>query len=87
MASHYSFLNSESINQYPYIDKISVGEETRVDFIYQYVKGCNNYCDINYCTTIYILGEPTKFPNYGNFPEIFIKVCIFPDIICYCPPI
>lgn len=98
VTSQYYPLNSENINRYPYVDRISckVGEEDEIDFIYQYVKisyvfysqpnecfndvdtniydKCYNYNDKCY-NNKYICGKPTKFPNYGKFPEIFTMVC------------
>lgn len=90
ITSHYYPLNSENINRYPYVDKISykVGED-EIDFIYQYAKDCNVYSQCksylnDVCTTKCVRGKPTKFPKYGNFPETFIMVCILSNIICYC---
>ncbi|XP_071565496.1 F-box/LRR-repeat protein 4-like [Temnothorax nylanderi] len=74
MTFHYPFEN-ESLSQYPYIGRVSTGEENSVDFIYQFVKQCNYDCINNLATldTIcYIYGAPTKFPKYGDFSETFI---------------
>ncbi|XP_071634993.1 F-box/LRR-repeat protein 4-like [Temnothorax longispinosus] len=74
MTFHYPF-ESESLSQYPYIGRVSTGEENSVDFIYQFVKHYKSHC-INNRTTLdtlgYIRGAPTKFPKYGDFSETFI---------------
>lgn len=76
----------ENLSQFPYTDKISAGEENRVDFIYQFVKYCYTESSNNFKyfhTAHYILGGPNEFPNYGDFPEAFTMVCTFSGII-YC---
>ncbi|XP_071565623.1 F-box/LRR-repeat protein 4-like isoform X2 [Temnothorax nylanderi] len=74
MTFHYPF-ESESLSQYPYIGRVSTGEENSVHFIYQFVKWCNYDC-INNLATLntrsYIYGAPTKFPKYGDFSKTFI---------------
>ncbi|XP_071635790.1 F-box/LRR-repeat protein 4-like [Temnothorax longispinosus] len=73
MTFHYPF-ESESLSQYPYIGRISTGEENSVDFIYQFVKHCRNFINnIDTLNTLhYMYGAPTKFPKYGDFSETFI---------------
>lgn len=77
--------NGEDINQYPYVNTISckVEEKDEVDIIYQYALDCS-LKKIYHCTKD-ICGKPTKFPNYGNFSDIFTMVYIFPSIICFYP--
>ncbi|TGZ53105.1 F-box/LRR-repeat protein 4, partial [Temnothorax longispinosus] len=74
MTFHYPF-KSESLSPYPYIGRVSTGEENPVDFIYQFVKHCKDDCIKNFATldTLhYINGGPTKFPKYGDFSKTFI---------------
>ncbi|XP_071560409.1 F-box/LRR-repeat protein 4-like [Temnothorax nylanderi] len=82
MTFHYPF-ESESLSQYPYIGRVSTGEENSVDFIYQFVKHCKN--DINNLDTLntlyYMCGAPTKFPKYGDFSETFFMRTYDLDLI------
>ncbi|XP_024875244.1 F-box/LRR-repeat protein 4-like isoform X2 [Temnothorax curvispinosus] len=74
MTFHYPF-ESESLSQYPYIDRVSTGEKNPVDFIYQFVNSYRYDCTNNLatlCTLRYIKGGPTKFPKYGDFSETLI---------------
>jgi len=95
MASYYH-LYCKRANRVPYIDRISVGKNNDVDFIYQFVKHTKNenkWKDYVFTGTPtknknnlkwgsnYLAGTPTKFPNYGNFPEIFYIVRVFHSII------
>lgn len=86
--SHHYPLCYARVCRFPYVGKISVGEED-VNFVYQFVKKndteykknikCIKYEDH------YITGIPIKFPNYEDFQQAFSMVYIFPDIIYYCP--
>ncbi|XP_071567678.1 F-box/LRR-repeat protein 4-like isoform X2 [Temnothorax nylanderi] len=68
MAFHYQPY-CESCNRYPYVGRVSVGEEDdRVDFIYQFVK--RRYVQYHENISIFytapdIIGPP-KFSNYGE---------------------
>ncbi|XP_071644426.1 F-box/LRR-repeat protein 4-like [Temnothorax longispinosus] len=69
MTSHYQSFYCESCNRYPYIGKVSVGEEDSVDFIYQFVKKrsvAKNHQNISIFHTAPDIIGPPKFPNYGE---------------------
>ncbi|XP_071640836.1 uncharacterized protein [Temnothorax longispinosus] len=77
MTSHYQRLYNESCSRYPYVDRVSVGEEGSVDFIYQFTKKRyvpKNHQNISiYHTAPDIIGPP-KFQNYGelfHLPSFF----------------
>lgn len=65
-----------------YMDK-----KNYVDFFAQYVKqvvGFSSQYGSDYSisyTAANIIGPPNKFPKYGDFPETFTTVCIFPSAI------
>ncbi|XP_071571635.1 F-box/LRR-repeat protein 4-like [Temnothorax nylanderi] len=69
MTSHCQPLYYESCSRYPYVGRVSVGEEEHVDFVYQFVKKrfvpamYQRHLSIFY-TAPDIIGPP-KFPNYG----------------------
>ncbi|TGZ49135.1 F-box/LRR-repeat protein 4, partial [Temnothorax longispinosus] len=69
MTSHYQPLYYESCSRYPYVGRVSVGEEGNVDFIYQFAKKrfvSKNHQNISiYHTAPDIIGPP-KFQNYGE---------------------
>ena len=54
-----------------------------VDFIYQFVNGATaTGCHINNNRSLVetarnIIGTPTNFPNYGDFSNTLVMVCIF----------
>ncbi|TGZ46245.1 hypothetical protein DBV15_10635 [Temnothorax longispinosus] len=62
MTSHYQSLHCESCSRYPYVGRVSVGEEDSVDFIYQFAKkrfvpGDHRNISI-FCTAPDIIGPP-----------------------------
>ncbi|TGZ49866.1 hypothetical protein DBV15_09470, partial [Temnothorax longispinosus] len=70
-------------NRYPYVGRVSVGEEGSVDFIYQFAKKRfvpKNHENISiYHTAPDIIGPP-KFQNYGqlfHLPLFFEKLLIY----------
>ncbi|XP_071643773.1 F-box/LRR-repeat protein 4-like [Temnothorax longispinosus] len=70
MASHSQPLYcDESCSQYPYIGRVSVGEEDSVDFIYQFVKkrfvAKNHRNNSIFHTAPDVIGPP-KFQSYGE---------------------
>lgn len=88
MTSHYYPSYCESVSEYSFVGKVSVEEENRIDFVYQFVSDCNfEHHEDNantYSIARHICGTPTTFPKYDVYsPKIF--VCTFPDIICHCP--
>ncbi|XP_071567672.1 F-box/LRR-repeat protein 4-like isoform X2 [Temnothorax nylanderi] len=75
MTSHYQFLYCESCSEYPYVGRVSLGEEYSVDFIYQYVKGRfvpKKHQNISIFRTAPDIIGPPKFSNYG---ELFHLSC------------
>ncbi|XP_071649686.1 F-box/LRR-repeat protein 4-like [Temnothorax longispinosus] len=81
MTTHNKPLNCESCRQYPYICRISVGEEGSVNFVYQFVKkifvptrrNCQNYY------TVYIAPRIIGPPHVLNYIEQFHLPCFFGD--------
>ncbi|XP_071644119.1 F-box/LRR-repeat protein 4-like isoform X2 [Temnothorax longispinosus] len=77
MTTHNQSLYCESCSQYPYVGRVSVGEEDKVDFINQFVKKrfvTMNHRNLSvFCTAPDIIGPP-KFQNYG---ELFYPSCSF----------
>ncbi|XP_071574355.1 F-box/LRR-repeat protein 4-like [Temnothorax nylanderi] len=80
MTSHYQPLYCESCSRYPYVGRVSVGEEGSVDFIYQFAKKrfvAKNHKNLNtYHTAPDIIGPP-KFQNYGklfHLPFLYEKM-------------
>ncbi|TGZ53262.1 hypothetical protein DBV15_10882 [Temnothorax longispinosus] len=77
MTSHYQPLYSESCSRYPYVGRMSVGEESSVDFIYQFVKKRfvpKNHQNISIFHTAPDIIGPPKFQNYGelfHLPSFF----------------
>ncbi|XP_071572456.1 F-box/LRR-repeat protein 4-like [Temnothorax nylanderi] len=75
MTTYNKFLYCESCSRYPYVGRISVGEKSSVDFIYQFAK--KRFVDKNhqnvsiFYTAPDIIGPP-KFQNYG---ELFHFSC------------
>ncbi|XP_071556701.1 F-box/LRR-repeat protein 4-like isoform X2 [Temnothorax nylanderi] len=71
MTTHNKSLNCENCNRYPYIGRVSVGEEDSVDFVYQFVKkrfvttrrNYQNFSTIY--TSCYIIGPP-PYVKYGE---------------------
>ncbi|XP_024890688.1 F-box/LRR-repeat protein 4-like [Temnothorax curvispinosus] len=83
MTSHYPPFYCESCSRYPYVGRVSVGEEGSVDFIYQFAKKRfvpKNHENISiYHTAPDIIGPP-KFQNYGqlfHLPLFFEKLLIY----------
>ncbi|XP_071555835.1 F-box/LRR-repeat protein 4-like [Temnothorax nylanderi] len=77
MTSHYQPSYCESCSRYPYVGRVSVGEEGSVDFIYQFAKKRfvpKNHQNFSiYHTAPDIIGPP-KFQNYGelfHLPSFF----------------
>ncbi|TGZ54423.1 F-box/LRR-repeat protein 4 [Temnothorax longispinosus] len=70
MTSHYQPLYCEmSCSRYPYVGRVSVGEEDRVDFIYQFVKKrdvAENYQNFSIFYTAPDIIGPPEFANYGE---------------------
>ncbi|XP_071571642.1 F-box/LRR-repeat protein 4-like isoform X2 [Temnothorax nylanderi] len=76
MTTHNKSLNCESCSRYPYIGRVSVGEEGSVDFIYQFVKKRFVTTRRNHSifyTAPNIIGPPRSL-NYG---EQFHLPCSF----------
>jgi len=67
-----------SANRVPYVGRISAIANDDVDFIYQFVEHTNCKSNFKGC---YLNGTPTKFPNYGDFPQTFSMVYVLPSII------
>ncbi|XP_071643394.1 F-box/LRR-repeat protein 4-like [Temnothorax longispinosus] len=72
MTSNYNSSHCDSDVQYPYTDRVVVGEDY-VDFIYQFVKdsnisakNCTNTTSISNIRNN-IIGTPRNFPNHENF--------------------
>ncbi|XP_071644669.1 F-box/LRR-repeat protein 4-like isoform X2 [Temnothorax longispinosus] len=69
MTTHNQSIYCENCSRYPYVGRVSVGEEDSVDFIYQFVK--KRFVDVNhrslsiFHTAPDIIGPP-KFQNYGQ---------------------
>ncbi|XP_071565151.1 F-box/LRR-repeat protein 4-like [Temnothorax nylanderi] len=76
MTTHNKSLNCESCGRYPYIGKVSVGEEGQqgVDFLYQFVKKRFVTTSISY-TVSNIIGPP--YSTYVNYGETFHRPCSF----------
>ncbi|XP_071572471.1 F-box/LRR-repeat protein 4-like [Temnothorax nylanderi] len=78
MTTHYQPLYCESC-RYPFVGKVSIGEEDSVDFIYKF--GKKRFVAVNheslsvFHTAPDIIGPP-KFPNYG---ELFHLSCFVGD--------
>ncbi|XP_024894209.1 uncharacterized protein LOC112468997 [Temnothorax curvispinosus] len=83
MTSHYQPLYYESCSRYPYVGRVSVGEEGNVDFIYQFAKKrfvSKNHQNISiYHTAPDIIGPP-KFQNYG---ELFHLPFLYENMLRY----
>jgi len=74
-------MTSHSTSRVPYVGRISVGEND-VEFIYQFVKHTKHQNDIEW-EDHYLIGTPTKFPNYGDLPRTFSMVYVFLIIFSY----
>ncbi|XP_077270007.1 F-box/LRR-repeat protein 4-like [Temnothorax americanus] len=78
MTTHNQSLFCESCSLYPYVGRISVGDEDSVDFIHQFVKkrfvAEQNHSYSIFYTAPDIIGPP-KFQNYGELshPSCFIR--------------
>ncbi|XP_071556365.1 F-box/LRR-repeat protein 4-like [Temnothorax nylanderi] len=78
MTTHNKSLNCESCSRYPYIGRISVGEEGSVDFVYQFVK--KRFVTIKrnrqnfsiFFAADYIIGPPESW-KYGKQSTSFIN--------------
>ncbi|XP_071644500.1 uncharacterized protein [Temnothorax longispinosus] len=69
MTSHYQPLYCESCSRYPYVGRVSVGEEDSVEFIYQFVKQrdvADNYQNFSIFYTVPDIIGPPEFANYGE---------------------
>ncbi|XP_071567403.1 F-box/LRR-repeat protein 4-like isoform X2 [Temnothorax nylanderi] len=78
MTSHYQPSYCES--RYPYVGRVSVGEEGSVDFIYQFAKKRfvpKNHQNINIFHTAPDIIGPPKFQNYGQLFHLPISFCDF----------
>ncbi|XP_024894204.1 uncharacterized protein LOC112468995, partial [Temnothorax curvispinosus] len=78
MTTHNKSLYCESCSQYPYVGRVSVGEEDSVDFIYQFVKKRFVAVDHRSLSIFHtapdIIGPP-KFQNYGQPFHLPIPFC------------
>ncbi|TGZ32069.1 F-box/LRR-repeat protein 4 [Temnothorax longispinosus] len=80
MTSHYQPLYCESCSRYPYVGRVSAGEEGSVDFIYQFAKKRfvpKDHQNISIYHTAPDLIGPPKFQNYGqlfHLPFLFEKM-------------
>ncbi|XP_024893499.1 F-box/LRR-repeat protein 4-like isoform X1 [Temnothorax curvispinosus] len=83
MTSHYQPLYSESCSRYPYVGRVSVGEEGNVDFIYQFAKKrfvSKNHQNISIFHTAPDIIGPPKFQNYG---ELFHLPFLYENMLRY----
>lgn len=90
MALYYDSLHYKNIKRYPYVHKVSIGEEGGMEFVYQYIKNNFSYqCDSNrktFYTTMNVNGPPMKFSNYYNFVQSFTtgKVRVLASLLLSC---
>ncbi|XP_024877011.1 F-box/LRR-repeat protein 4-like, partial [Temnothorax curvispinosus] len=80
MTTHNKSLYCESCSRYPYVGRVSVGEEDSVDFIYQFAKkrfvAVDHQSLSIFHTAPDIIGPP-KFQNYGQLFHLPIPFCYF----------
>lgn len=64
------------------VETVSIDKENHVDFVQQFVKNVPSFSSqyggsysISYAATN-IIGPPSKFPKYGDFPQTFAMVRI-----------
>ncbi|XP_071568059.1 uncharacterized protein [Temnothorax nylanderi] len=80
MTTHNKSSYCESCSRYPYVGRVSVGEEDSVDFIYQFVKKRFVAVDHESLSIFHtapdIIGPP-KFQNYGQPFHLPISFCDF----------
>ncbi|XP_024886879.1 F-box/LRR-repeat protein 4-like, partial [Temnothorax curvispinosus] len=80
MTTHNKSLYCESCSRYPYVGRVSVGEEDSVDFIYQFAKKRFVAVDHKSLSIFHtapdIIGPP-KFQNYGQLFHLPIPFCYF----------
>ncbi|XP_071648107.1 F-box/LRR-repeat protein 4-like isoform X2 [Temnothorax longispinosus] len=78
MTSNYQPIYCESCNRYPFISRVSVGEEDSIDFIYQFAKkrfvAKDHMSHSIYYTAPDIIGPP-KFPHYDYGKQF--RPCFF----------
>ncbi|XP_071561192.1 F-box/LRR-repeat protein 4-like [Temnothorax nylanderi] len=88
MTTHNKSSYCESCSRYPYVDRVSVGEEDSVDFIYQFVKKRFVAVDHKSLSIFHtapdIIGPP-KFQNYGQPFHLPISFCDVERIISISP--
>ncbi|XP_071564493.1 F-box/LRR-repeat protein 4-like [Temnothorax nylanderi] len=80
MTTHNKSSYCESCSRYPYVGRVSVGEENSVDFIYQFVKkrfvAVDHWSISIFHTAPDIIGPP-KFQNYGQLFHLPNSFCNF----------
>jgi len=82
--SHHYPSCCASACRFPYVGRVSVGEEEVNEFVYQFVKkNDTTYTKNNKCEGHYITGTPIKFPNYEDFSRAFSMVCVFSDLLFF----
>lgn len=64
----------------------STGKNESVIFVEQFVKDVCDFSsqygsNISISYTAYnVAGNPSKFPDYGDFPQAFVMVCLIKDL-------
>jgi len=73
----------------PKVDKVPIGKKDHVTFIEQFVHDVHGFSSqygssisISY-TALNIVGPPSKFPDYGDFPQAFVMVCVFVCLLLF----